>query len=97
MPELPAQLTMRLLLRAMQKRLRKDAQSRLSAFDTGISRAYPEHYVFPFRRQRSVLLLLPDAGVWVGTSEILPTHPPKRVGFVFIRFSGRAAVGSISK
>jgi hypothetical protein len=96
MPELHAQLTMRLLLRAMQKRLRKDAQSGLFAFDTGISRAYAEHYVFPFRRQRSVLLL-PDAGVWVGTSEILPTHPPKRVGFVFIRFSRRAAVGSISK
>jgi hypothetical protein len=39
------------------------------------------------RRQDHVLLLLPDADVWVkGLSEILFTHPAKRVGFVFIRF-----------
>jgi len=29
------------------------------------------------------VLLLPDAGVWVGTSEILPTHPAKAGGFYF--------------
>jgi len=38
-------------------------------------------------RRQDHVLLLPDAGVWVkGLSEILFTHPAKRVGFVFIRF-----------
>lgn len=40
--------------------------SALRAFDSAIGRAYPNPYALPFRRQCDVLLL-PDAGVWVGT------------------------------
>jgi thioredoxin-dependent peroxiredoxin len=42
------------------------------------------------------VLLLPDAGVWVkGLDEILPTHPPKRVGFRFSSaFASEVRVGA---
>ncbi len=43
-------------------------------------------YVPPVRNRGYVLLLLSDAGVWVGTSEILPTHPAKRVGLMSSAF-----------
>jgi len=44
--------------------------------------AYPNPYDLLTRR-RGYVLLLPYAGVWVGTSEILPTHPAKAGGFCF--------------
>jgi len=44
--------------------------------------AYAKSYVSPIRRQLHVLLLY-DAGVWVGLSEILPTHPANAGGFHF--------------
>jgi hypothetical protein len=50
---------------------------------TGIAgAAYPNSYD-SLTRHRGYVLLLPDAGVWVGTSEILPTHPAKAGGFYF--------------
>lgn len=50
---------------------------------TGIAdAAYPNPYDL-LTRHRGYVLLLPDAGVWVGTSEILPTHPAKAGGFYF--------------
>jgi hypothetical protein len=36
------------------------------------------------------VLLLPDAGLWVGLNEILPTHPAKRVGFSFHPLSAQS-------
>jgi hypothetical protein len=45
--------------------------------------AYAYSYVPPTMRRQPVLLLLCNAGVWVGLSEILPTHPATRVGFIF--------------
>jgi hypothetical protein len=54
---------------------------------TGIAgAAYPNTYDL-LTRHRGYVLLLPDAGVWVGTRRN-SSHPTrrKRVGFVFIRF-----------
>ena len=55
----------------------------LRPFDSTIRRAYPNPYALPFRRQCDVLL--PDAGVWVGLTEIHPPTRRTRVGFIFIR------------
>jgi len=48
-------------------------------------RAYPKRYVFPIHRQEHGLLL-PAAGVWVGTQRN-SSHPPGPSGWVsyFIR------------
>jgi len=62
----------------MQKRWRGPGWGRLTRAKT---RAYPNPYVSSTRRRDDVLLL-PDAGVWVGVSEILPTHPAKAGGFL---------------
>jgi len=78
---------------AMQKNIDLPRFRRCRPFDTIPGRAYPKHYVSPVRRQRNVLLL-PDAGVWVGTSEILPTHPANAGGFCFHPLCGEARVGS---
>lgn len=72
--------------------------SAFTAFDSAIRRAYPSPYALPFRRQCNVLLL-PDAGVWVGLNEILPTHPANAGGFHFHPpfMSWEAGSGRLSK
>ena len=69
---------------AMQKMMALVPNSALTAFDSAFRRAYPNPYALPFSRQCDVLLL-PDAGVWVGLTEIHPTHPANAGGFHFIR------------
>ena len=50
---------------------------------TGIAGAAYSNSYDSLTRHRGYVLLLPDAGAWVGTSEILPTHPAKAGGFYF--------------
>jgi len=69
-------------LLAMQNNDGVAAVRPLTPFDTRRRRAYPNHYVSSQRRHGHVLLS-PDAGVWVGIIEILPTHPAKAGGFLF--------------
>jgi hypothetical protein len=66
----------------MQKNDDRARNSAVTAFDSAFRRAYPNPYALPFSRQCDVLLL-PDAGVWVGLTEIHPTHPANAGGFHF--------------
>jgi len=68
----------------MQKNGEKQNVQTLSnwpgAVDSLIPRAYPYRYVSSRCRRHDVLLLR-DAGVWIGPSEILPI-PPGECGWV---------------
>ena len=67
----------------MQKRLQSVALQGLSVFDTGLCHAYPTRYV-SLIRHRVYVLLLPDAGVWVGTqTESSQPTRRERVGSAF--------------
>jgi len=60
-----------------------------SAFDRGIPRTLSLLAYGSLIRRRVHVLLLPDAGVWVGTqTEFFPPTRRKRVGFTFIRVFG---------
>jgi len=60
-----------------------------SAFDRGIPRTLSLLAYGSLIRRRVHVLLLPDAGVWVGTqTEFFPPTRRKRVGFTFIRVLG---------
>ena len=84
------------MLSEMQKRCPSAGLAPL-AFDTSIPPRLFYLYVFSIRRQGSVLLL-PDAGVWVGISEILPNPPGKAGGFFFHPLSQAGSrVGRLSE
>lgn len=76
----------------MQKDTRAPFSACVAAIDTHIGRAYPYWHALLIRRRRYVLLL-PDAGVRVGTNEILPSHPANAGGFHFHPLVKSAGVG----
>jgi len=77
---------------AMQKDVCSPSLASSVAFDTDNGHAYPYRHGSLIRRRCDVLLL-PDAGVWVGTNEILPTHPANAGGFYFHPHAKRPGLG----
>jgi hypothetical protein len=70
---------MRTVRVAMQKMIKPSGSARFRRLTHAFRRAYANGYVSLIRRQLHVLLLLPDAGVWVGTQRN-SSHPPGKAG-----------------
>lgn len=80
---------------AMQENLFRAGRAAEAPFDTFFRASYSnKEHVLPNQR-RCNLLLLRDAGVWVGDiyNEIFPTHPANAGGFYFSIRKGRRERG----